>query len=65
MLKIEEFAERNLGITLQPFQLELIASIAARSPIEIILRPSRSHGIKTAQKVAIAYLQDGLTEAEQ
>jgi hypothetical protein len=65
MLKIEQFVEQNFGIKLLPAQLEMIAMIAADPDIEVLITPiGKRAGKTTAVKAALAYLQDGLTEAK-
>lgn len=64
MLKIEEFAEQHFGITLLPAQLEIIAMLTANPEEQFIIeRPAKSSGKTTAYKIAMAYLQDGLSVA--
>lgn len=57
--KIEVFAEEQFDIKLLPQQLEMIASLAAGDP-NYGLRWPKGAGLTTANKVAIAYLQDSL-----
>lgn len=61
MLKIEQFAKEQFGITLTKHQLELIAIMAASPEKEFILQNvNRSQGKTVAFKAAMAYLQDGM-----
>lgn len=60
MLKIEEFAKTHFGIELTKYQLEIIAIMAADKHL-VATAGGRKHGFITARKVAIAYLQDGLS----
>lgn len=62
MLKIEQFAADN-GIILTEMQKEMIATIAS-GDANYELRWGRSAGLTTAQKVCIAYLQDGMKPVE-
>lgn len=64
MLKIEKFVKEQFGITLTKHQLEIIAIIAAKPEDHLTIVRHRSAGKTTAMKAAIAYLQDGLTEAK-
>lgn len=65
MLKIEQFVEKQFGIKLFPAQLEMIAMIAANPDVEVLITPiGKKAGKTTAVKAALAYLQDGLTEAK-
>lgn len=57
--KIEVFAKEQYDIDLLPHQLEIIASLAAGDP-NYGLRWPKGAGLTTANKVAIAYLQDSL-----
>lgn len=59
MLKIEQFVEQHFGIKLTPNQLELIALIASGEKDQLVQR-GRFSGVTTAQKSALAYLQDGM-----
>lgn len=60
--KIAEFAKREFGIELTDAQLQYIA-IQAAGPEKTILQFPRRAGITTANKVILAYLQDGLKAA--
>jgi len=64
MLKIEKFAKEQFGIILTPYQLELIAILAGGKKLTIITHAPKQAGKTTAYKAALAYLQDGLTEAK-
>lgn len=64
-LKIEVFMEKNFGIKLTEKQLEIIAIIAAGDNKAVVQRPGRQAGVTTAYKAALAYLQDGMTEAKK
>lgn len=64
MLKIEQFVEQQFGIKLTKAQLEMIAMIAANPEKRFVMRGGKSAGKTTAYKAAMAYLQDGLKQAE-
>lgn len=65
MLKIEKFVKEVYGIELTRYQLELIAVIAANPEGKLtILGGGKQTGKTTAVRSALAYLQDGLTEAK-
>lgn len=59
--KIQEFAKREFGIDLTDAQLQYIAIAAAGQ--KPIVMPARRMGLTTANKVILAYLQDGLKTA--
>lgn len=62
--KIEVFAKEQFDIELLPQQVEMIATLAAGDP-NYGLRWPKGAGLTTANKVAIAYLQDALTTATE
>ena len=62
--KIEVFAKEQFDIELLPQQVEMIATLAAGDP-NYGLRWPKGVGLTTANKVAIAYLQDALTTATE
>lgn len=64
MLKIEQFVKEQFGITLTKHQLEIIAIISAKPEDHLVIQRHRSAGTTTAVKAALAYLQDGMTEAK-
>lgn len=62
--KIEVFAKEQFDIELLPQQVEMIATLAAGDP-NYGLRWPKGVGLTTANKVAIAYLQDALSTATE
>lgn len=64
LTKIEVFAEEQFDIKLMPQQLEMIASLAAGDP-NYGLRWPKGAGLTTANKVAMAYLQDAMGLADR
>ena len=60
MLKIEHFVKDHFGIELTVYELELISIIASGR----VLPTDNPIGKDNAFKAALAYLQDGLTEAK-
>lgn len=57
--KIQVFAKEQFDIDLTPTQLEIIASLATGDP-NYGLRWPKAIGLTTANKVAMAYLQDSM-----
>ena len=66
MLKIEKYAKDKFGIVLNKNQLELIAIIAANPQEKDAFKfAGRNTGKTVAVKIAMAYLQDGLSEVKK
>lgn len=64
LTKIQLFAKEQFDIELTPAQLEIIATLATGDP-NYGLRWPKGIGLTTANKVAIAYLQDSLGQADR
>lgn len=56
---IERFAKAYFSIELTDAQMQVIAMVASGSK-HVVIQPSRKMGITTANKVILAYLQEGM-----
>lgn len=56
---IERFAKAYFNIELTDAQMQIIAMVASGSK-HVVIQPRRKMGINTANKVILAYLQEGI-----